>query len=66
MVILRVNCDHVARSALQNPKDYVAVCGILEAREEVLDLLHVGFGLKAVGTKSVSQTEKEGIWSDSA
>lgn len=42
------------RSALQNPKDHIAVCGILETREGVLDLLLEGFGLKAVGTKSVS------------
>ena len=53
MIILRVNCDHVARSASRNLKDYVAICGILEARKEVLDLLLVAFGLKAVGTKSV-------------
>lgn len=44
----------MARSASQNPKDRVAICGILETREGVLDLLLVGFGLKAVGTESVS------------
>lgn len=61
MVISKMKCDRMDESALQHPKDYLAVCGILETREEIWDRLLVGFGLKATGSKSVSEAAKEPI-----